>query len=333
MKVFEIREPGTITSLRPATRKNPVPGPGQVAIEMRAASLNYRDLLILKGQYPNLRLPLIPLSDGAGTVIATGPGVSRVGVGDRVAGIFNQNWIDGPPPRRALALGGDRDGMLTEQVLLPEEGVVKIPSVLSFEEAATLPCAAVTAWNALFVQGDLRPGQTVLVLGTGGVSLFALQFAKMAGARVIVTSSSDSKLEKAARLGADAGINYRSRAEWDKEVLERTDGEGVDHVIEVGGAGTLSRSLACTRPGGHVAVIGVLSGGQAEIPVFPLLSKQLILKGVYVGSRAHFEAMLGAIVQNHLHPVIDRVLPFPEAHEAFRVMEEGNFTGKICLRF
>lgn len=333
MKVFEIREPGTITGLRPATRENPVPGPGQVAIEMRAASLNYRDLLILKGQYPNLKLPLIPLSDGAGTVIATGPGVSRVGVGDRVAGIFNQNWIDGPPPRRALALGGDRDGMLTEQVLLPEEGVVKIPSVLSFEEAATLPCAAVTAWNALFVQGDLRPGQTVLVLGTGGVSLFALQFAKMAGARVIVTSSSDSKLEKAARLGADAGINYRSRPEWDKEVLERTDGEGVDHVVEVGGAGTLSRSLACTRPGGHVAVIGVLSGGQAEIPVFPLLSKQLSLKGVYVGSRAHFEAMLGAIVQNGLHPVIDRVLPFPEAHEAFRVMEEGNFTGKICLRF
>ncbi|MDA8111876.1 MAG: NAD(P)-dependent alcohol dehydrogenase [Nitrospiraceae bacterium] len=333
MNVFEIRDPGLITSLRPASRETPVPGPGQVVVEMKAASLNFRDLLVLKGQYPNLRLPVIPLSDGAGMVTATGPGVSRVELGDRVAGIFNQNWIDGPPPRRALALGGDRDGVLSEQLLLPEEGVVKIPPSLSFEEAATLPCAAVTAWNALFVSGQLRPGQTVLVLGTGGVSLFALQFAKMAGARVIVTSSSDSKLEKAARLGADEGINYRTRPEWEKEVLARTDGEGVDHTIEVGGAGTLSRSLACTRPGGHVAVIGVLTGGQAEIPVFPLLSKQLRLQGVYVGSRAHFEAMLGAIVQNGLHPVIDRVLPFAEAPEAFRALEQGNFTGKICLRF
>ena len=222
MKVFEIRDPGTPGALRPTDREEPVPGPGEVLIEIRAASLNYRDLLILRGHYPNLRLPLIPLSDGAGTVVATGPGVSRVKIGDRVAGTFHQNWIDGPPPRHAIALGGDRDGVLAERVLLPEEGLVRIPDSLSFEEAATLPCAAVTAWNALFVQGSLRPGERVLVQGTGGVSLFALQFAKMAGAEVIVTSSSDQKLEKAARLGADSGINYRTFPEWDREVLSRT---------------------------------------------------------------------------------------------------------------
>lgn len=333
MNLFEIREPGTADALRPARREPPVPGPKEVVVGIRSASLNYRDLLILHGHYPNLRLPLIPLSDGAGTVISAGPGVTRVSVGDRVAGIFNQAWIDGSPPRRPLALGGDRDGVLAEQVLLPEDGVVRIPDALSFEEAATLPCAAVTAWNALFVSGRLKPGQTVLVQGTGGVSLFALQFAKMAGARVILLSSSDRKLEKALGLGADAGINYRIHPDWEKEVLEKTGGEGVDHVIEVGGAQTLARSLAATRPQGHVAVIGVLSGGQAALPVFPLLSKQLSLSGVYVGSRAHFERMLEAIVQNGLHPVIDRVLPFGEASEAFRILEEGDFTGKICLRF
>ncbi len=333
MKVFEIHDPGTPEALRPSTREDPVPGPGQVVMELRAASLNYRDLLILRGHYPNLRLPLIPLSDGAGTVVATGPGVSRVRTGDRVAGIFNQNWIDGHPPRRAMALGGDRDGMLAERVLLPEEGLVRIPEALSFEEASTLPCAAVTAWNALFVQGGLRPGETVLVQGTGGVSLFALQFAKMAGARVIVTSSSDRKLETAALLGADTGINYRTFPEWDLEVLARTDGEGVDHVVEVGGAGTLGRSLSCTRPGGHVAVIGVLSGGQAELPVFPLLVKQLRMQGVYVGSRTHFEEMVDAIVQNGVRPRIDRVIPFASAPDAFQALADGDFTGKICLKF
>ena len=332
MNVFEIRSTGTPGGLTRARRDIPVPGPGQVVVTVRAASLNYRDLLILRGQYQNLSLPIIPLSDGSGSVEAVGPGVTRFKTGDRVAAIFNQSWIDGPAPRRPVALGGDIDGMLAEQVLLPEGGLVRIPETLSFEEAATLPCAAVTAWNALFVKGGLRPGQSVLVQGTGGVSLFALQFAKMAGARVIITSSSDEKLEKVKHLGADAGINYRTRPEWDQEVLALTDGEGVDHVIEVGGAGTLLRSLSAVRREGHVAVIGLLSGGNVGMPIFPLLGKQIRLQGVYVGSRAHFEEMLSAIALARMHPVIDRVFAFDEAPLAYQTMESGHFVGKLCLR-
>ena len=333
MRVWELAETNGIESLRQAERPDPSAGEGEVVLLMKAASLNYRDLLIAKGQYPDLRLPLIPLSDGAGTVLSVGKNVSRVKPGDRVAGIFNQNWITGESPRKALALGGDRNGVLAQQIVLPQEGVVRIPDGLSFEEAATLPCAGVTAWTALMVSGGLKPGETVLIQGTGGVSLFALQFAKMAGARTIVTSSSDRKLERVRSLGADAVINYRTTPDWDREALRLTGGLGVDHVIEVGGAETLPRSLGSVRPNGHIAVICVLSGGTAQIPLFPMLAKQVRLQGIYVGSRSYFERMNEAIVQNTLKPVIDRTFSFGEAPDAFRYMESGDHAGKIVLRF
>lgn len=293
-------------------------------VEVKAASLNYRDLLVVKGSYPNLRLPLVPLSDGAGTVLSTG---------DRVAGIFHQNWISGALPPHPLSLGGDRDGMLSRKVLLPQSGIVAIPDHLSFEEAATLPCAGVTAWNPLMVQGGLRPGESVLIQGTGGVALFALQFAKMAGARALVTSSSDRKIERARALGADSVIDLRSTPDWEKEVLRLTGGRGADHVVDLGGADTLPRSIHAARPGGHIALIGVLSGGTAPLPLFPVLAKQLRLKGVYVGSREIFEQMNEAVSFNRLRPVIDRTFPFGEVPDAFRFMESGQHAGKICLRF
>jgi NADPH:quinone reductase-like Zn-dependent oxidoreductase len=333
MRVYELAETNGIESLKQAERPDPSPGEGEVVLLMKAASLNYRDLLVAKGQYPNLRLPLVPLSDGAGIVLAVGENVSRVKPGDRVAGIFNQNWIAGESPRQALALGGDRDGVLAQQVVLPQDGVVRIPGHLSFEEASTLPCAGVTAWNALMVSGGLKPGETVLIQGTGGVSLFALQFAQMAGARTIVTSSSDRKLERVRSLGADAVINYRTTPDWDREALRLTGGLGVDHVVEVGGAETLPRSLGAVRPNGHIAVIGVLSGGSAQIPLFPMLVKQVRLQGIYVGSRLFFERMNDAISQNTLKPIIDRTFSFEEAPDAFRYMESGDHSGKIVLRF
>ena len=330
MECFEITAPGSLVR---TSRPDPKPGPGEVAIRLAAASLNYRDLMIKNGKYGNMRLPVIPLSDGAGQVVATGEGVSRVLVGDRVAGIFNQAWMQGAPPVHARALGGDMDGMLAHMVVLPETGVVRLPDSLSFEEGATLPCAAVTAWNALFVSARLTPGETVLVIGTGGVSLFALQFAKMAGARVILLSRSREKIDRIRSLGVDHAIDTTQNPQWEGEVLELTGGRGVDHVVEVGGADTLPRSLAATRHQGHVAVIGVLSGGEVRFPVFSLLARQIRLSGIYVGSREHFEAMNAAISENALHPHISRVFPFAEAPLAFRTMESGDFIGKIVLSF
>ena len=330
MECFEITAPGSLVR---TSRPDPKPGPGEVAIRLAAASLNYRDLMIKNGKYGNMRLPVIPLSDGAGQVVATGEGVSRVLVGDRVAGIFNQAWTQGAPPVHARALGGDMDGMLAQMVVLPETGVVRLPDSLSFEEGATLPCAAVTAWNALFVSARLTPGETVLVIGTGGVSLFALQFAKMAGARVILLSRSREKIDRIRSLGVDHAIDTTQNPQWEGEVLDLTGGRGVDHVVEVGGADTLPRSLAATRHQGHVAVIGVLSGGEVRFPVFSLLARQIRLSGIYVGSREHFEAMNAALSENNLHPHISRVFPFAEAPLAFRTMESGDFIGKIVLSF
>jgi NADPH:quinone reductase-like Zn-dependent oxidoreductase len=333
MKAYELAETKGIGSLRLTEREDPVPGPEEVVIEVKAASLNYRDLLVAKGAYPNLRLPLVPLSDGAGVVHAVGDLVTRTKPGDRVAGIFNQQWIAGELPSHALALGGDRDGMLSRKVLLPQEGVVTFPDHLSFEEAATLPCAGVTAWNALMVLGGILPGETVLIQGTGGVALFALQFAKMAGARTLVTSSGDNKIERARALGADGIIDTRSKPDWEKEALRMTWGRGVDHIVDLGGADTLPRSLHAARPNGHIALIGVLSGGTATLPLFPVLSKQLRLQGVYVGSRESFERMNDAIAQARMRPVIDRTFSFEEAPEAYRYMESGQHAGKICIRF
>jgi NADPH:quinone reductase-like Zn-dependent oxidoreductase len=334
MNLYEIRETKGIDSLIRIERDVPKPGAGEVLVRVRAVSLNYRDLLIAKGQYARgLKVPLIPVSDGAGEVIEVGAGVTRVQRGDRVAGIFMQNWLSGEvsPYVARSALGGSVDGVLAEYVVLNENGVVHIPTHLSYEEAATLPCAGVTAWNAL-TTWMLKPGITVLVQGTGGVSMFALQFARLAGARVIATSSSDEKLKKAGELGASDGINYRSVPDWDKAVLERTNGIGVDHIIEVGGPGTLARSLNAVRVGGRISMIGLLTGPETAVNPMPILGKQIQVQGVFVGSREMFEAMNRAIALHHLRPVVDRVFPFEEAREALRYLESGKHLGKIVIR-
>lgn len=335
MRVYEIQRFG-IADLALAERPDPrAAGEHGIVVRVKAASLNYRDLVTVKGvANPKQRLPLVPLSDGAGEVVAVGDRVKRVKVGDRVAGIFFQAWLAGERNERNArsALGGHLDGMLAEYVTLDENGVVHIPAHLSYEEAATLPCAAVTAWNALVRVGKIVAGEIVLVLGTGGVSIFALQFARMAGARVIVTSSSDEKLGKALSLGANDGINYRTTPEWDARVRELTDGRGADHVIEVGGGGTLPRSLNAVRMGGFVALIGILTGGKTEINPMPILTKNIHLDGIYVGSREMFEEMNRAIALHELRPAIDRVFDFTEAREALEYMESAAHFGKIVIR-
>ena len=320
-------------NLKKVERPDPTPGPGQVVVRVRAVSLNFRDLMVTKGIYnPKMPLPRVPCSDGAGDVIAVGAGVSRVRAGDRVAGIFHQKWLAGQVTE-ALArstLGGDLDGMISEQVLLSEDGVVPIPEHLSFAEAATLPCAAVTAWNAL-VEGGVKAGDTVLVQGTGGVSIFALQFARLAGARVFVTSGSDTKLNRALEMGATAGTNYKKDPDWEKWARQQT-GVGVDHVVEVGGAGTLERSIKAVRVGGHIALIGVLTGPGTVNPL-PILMKSVRLRGIFVGSRSMFEDMNRAISAAKLRPVIDRAFPFAEFPAALKYMENAAHFGKIVVEF
>jgi NADPH:quinone reductase-like Zn-dependent oxidoreductase len=314
--------------------------PGKVLVRVHAVSLNFRDLMVVKGLYnPKMQLPRVLCSDGAGEVVTVGDGVDRVKLGDRVCGIFMQRWIEGPltAEKSKQALGGDVDGMLAEYVTLDEAGVVKFPEHLSFEEAATLPCAGVTAWNALHHAGNpaspAMRGETVLIQGTGGVSIFALQFAKLLGAKVIGTSSSEEKLKRAYELGMDAGCNYREQPEWSRWAMEMTAGRGVNRVIEVGGAGTFAQSLRAVGVGGLVAQIGVLSGGMAESAALaPILHKQIRVQGIYVGSHAMFEEMNEAIANAHLRPVVDRVFAFEEVREALAVMESGAHFGKIVIR-
>jgi NADPH:quinone reductase-like Zn-dependent oxidoreductase len=312
---------------------SPQPQHGQVLIRMRAWSLNYRDLMVAKGQYGagGTRAGLVPLSDGAGEVVAVGPGVTRVKPGDRVCPTFMQGWLGGEviPEARRQALGGGIDGILAEEVVASEQDLVLIPPHLSFEEAATLPCAAVTAWNALYGGRPLRTGETVLVLGTGGVSIFALQFAHAAGARVIATSSSDAKLERARALGAAEGVNYREQPDWQHAVRELTGGRGVDYVVEVGGAGTLARSIEALRIGGEIGLIGVLTGGQ--IDPAPVMRRNVTLRGIFVGSREMFEAMNRAIAHHGIRPVIDRVFRFEQAAEAYRHLEGASHVGKVVI--
>jgi NADPH:quinone reductase-like Zn-dependent oxidoreductase len=313
---------------------DPSPGPGQAVVRVRACSLNFRDLLVARGSYGRaVKAPLTPLSDGAGEVIAVGEGVTRVKAGDRVCGMFFQRWVDGEidDEKAASAMGGAINGMLAEQVRLDAAGLVHAPRHLSFEEAATLPCAAVTAWNALFHSGRLQPGESVLVQGSGGVSVFALQFAKMAGARVIATSSSDVKLDRLKAMGADALVNYKATPDWDRPARAFTSGIGVDHVIEVGGAGTLPLSLKAVRRAGHIALIGVLSGG-GEIDPRTIFVKSVRVQGIYVGSRKMFEEMNRAIEASGMRPVIDRVFDFEQTIEAMRYMESGSHFGKVCIR-
>ncbi len=315
--------------------EKPMPGPGQVLVRMRAASLNYRDLMTVKGTYGGPpRRGLVPLSDGAGEVEAVGPGTTLFKAGDRVCPIFCQSWLGGglTEANTAGALGGTLDGVLSDSVVLHETGLVAIPEHLSFEEAATLPCAAVTAWHSLRHVGDVTAGDTVLVQGTGGVSIFALQFAAMMGARVIGTSSSDEKLERARGLGLDAAINYRTVPEWQDEVLRLTGGLGVDHVVEVGGAGTLARSIRAARVGGSIGIIGVLTG-KSEIDPTAILFRRVGLRGVYVGSREMFEVMNRAIALHGMRPVLDSTFPFERARDAWRHLEGATHFGKIVIRF
>jgi NADPH:quinone reductase-like Zn-dependent oxidoreductase len=334
VKVYEIRGKFGLESLAVADRPQPQPGPHEVLIRVKAVSLNYRDLLVVKGAYnPKMPLPRVPCSDAAGEVAAVGDGVRRVRPGQRVAGLFMPAWLSGEVTESAArsALGGAVDGVLAESIVLHEDGVVAVPDHLSDEEAATLPCAAVTAWHALVTEGGVKPGDTVLVQGTGGVSLFALQFARLAGARVIATSSRDDKLERVRALGASAGINYKTTPEWGDKARELS-GAGVDHVVEVGGAGTLAQSLKAVRLGGRISLIGVLSGGAGQVSLFPVLMKNVRIQGIYVGSREMFEAMNRAIAAHQLHPVVDRVFPFDQAPEAFRHLESGSHFGKVCIR-
>lgn len=335
MKSFEIHEFG-IENLVLADRAEPEPGPREVLVRLKAASLNYRDLTLVQGTYnPKLKRPLVPLSDGVGVVEKTGPGVTRFRPGDRVAGCFFQQWIDGPNTKEKgrSALGGAIDGVAREYAVFSEDGLVSIPAFLTDEQAASLPCAAVTAWHALFEERPVLPGETVLLLGTGGVSIFALQLAVLAGLRVIVTSSSDAKLAHAKDLGAHATINYKAIPEWGEQARKLAGGEGVDHVVEVGGSGTMAHSLRAVRIQGTISVIGVLSGREAGISPGSILMNSIRMQGIYVGSRAMFERLLRAIDLHRMQPVIDRTFPFADLKAALLYMESQQHFGKICLKF
>jgi NADPH:quinone reductase-like Zn-dependent oxidoreductase len=333
MKAYQLTAMTGPDALRLVDLPEPKPAPGQVLVRVRATSLNYRDLLVSDGRYGKVALPLIHLSDGAGEIAAVGQGVTRWKTGDRVAGTFFQGWQSGPFRREMTntALGGALNGMLAEYVALSESGVVAIPPHLSFEEAATLPCAALTAWQALVTRGNVSADETVLLLGTGGVSIFALQFAKMHGARVIITSSSDEKLARAEALGADETINYRSTPDWEKEVFRLTGEAGVDQVVEVGGAGTFVKTLRSVAPGGQVHVVGGVSGFTGDVPLGEIIRKLVIVRGIYVGSRAMFEAMNRAITLHQTRPVVDRVFAFAEAPAAYQYQQSGKHFGKIVI--
>lgn len=337
MKAYAIEQGVTgLQALRAVELADPKPEPTQILLRIRATSLNYRDILILNGRYGSgqSKRDTIPLSDGAGEVVAVGKNVTRFKPGDRAAGTFFQNWVDGLPTASELrpALGAGIDGMLAEFVAVEERDAVALPPSLTFEEAATLPCAGVTAWNALMHAGrPVRPGDIVLVQGTGGVSILALQFARAAGARVIATSSSDEKLARAKALGATDGVNYRTHPDWEKEVLSLTKGRGVDCVVEVGGIKTLPKSMDCVAYSGKIAMIGVLSGFEGSANPHPVMRKGAHMHGIMVGNRAMFEAMNAAIETNGIKPAIDKVFPFADAAKAYAYQEAQSHFGKVII--
>ena len=334
MRAYEIGAPGGIDALALNERPVPEPAADQILVAMKASAINYRDLSTIEDPAARgIPYPRIPNSDGAGEVIAVGDRVTRFRPGDRVAGCFFQDWSDGGITATAMAsaLGGPLDGVLAERVVFSQQGAVPVPQHLSYEEAATLPCAGLTAWNCLIEQGRLGAGQTALFLGTGGVSIFGLQIAKMSGARAIVTSSSDAKLERARALGADATINYRDTPDWERRVLELTDGRGVDVTIETGGAGTLEKTIDATRVGGVIALIGVLTGG--AINPTGIMRKSIRLQGVYVGNRRMFEDMNSAFALNQLRPIVDHMFDFEDARNAFHAMRAAGHFGKLVVRF
>jgi NADPH:quinone reductase-like Zn-dependent oxidoreductase len=335
VKAYEIQQFG-IDNLALVEREMPQPAENEVLVKFRAASLNYRDVMVVSGEYnPRMKLPAIPFSDAAGEIVEVGNSVTKWQVGTRVCSTITPGWIDGEPTaeKAKSAIGAGRaDGVLREYATFNEESVVRAPEYLSFDEASTLPCAGVTAWNALVISGGVKAGDRVLTLGTGGVSVFAIQFAKYFGAKVIVTSSSDKKLEKARQLGADETINYREHQDWDEIVLEMTGGIGVDHVIEVGGMGTLQRSVKAVRVGGHIAMIGALDTTGEFNPV-PVFMKGIRMQGIFVGSRKMFEDMNAMIESSGLRPAIDRTFAFDEVREALKYMANGSHFGKIVVSF
>jgi NADPH:quinone reductase-like Zn-dependent oxidoreductase len=335
MRVFQIEGDWGLDHLRLSTRPQPELGPGQVLLKMKASSLNYRDLVVPHRGYGNRTgaLPLIPVSDGVGDVVAVGAGVSRVAVGDRVCPAFFQRWIAGEATLERLtgSLGGPIDGTMAEYMCLSEEGVARAPAHLTDIEAATLPCAALTAWSAVVTQGKIGPGDRLLVQGCGGVALFAVAFARLLGAHVTVITSSDERAERVRGLGADATVNYRAVPEWAQATREITAGAGYDLILELGGERTLPQSLKCVRPGGTIAMIGVLSGGTMTASLGMIVTRQVRLQGITVGSRDGFEAMLRAVAQHRLRPVVDRVFAFEELKAALARLGSGTQFGKICI--
>ena len=335
MKVYEINEFG-IEKITLTERDEPKPEANQVKVKFHAASLNYRDLMMIKGAYnPKLKTPLVPFSDGAGEVVEIGESVTKFKIGDRVTPIFMQGWIDGEISfkKAKTTLGGDLDGVLREFGTFDENGLVCIPDHFSYEEAATLPCAAVTAYHALFESGRMKSDDSILLQGTGGVSIFALQLAATLGTKIIITSSSDEKLQKAKEMGADDLINYKETEDWDKAVLDLTEKRGVDHIVEVGGAGTMQKSVNAVKMGGHIAVIGALAG-KGDFNPTSVLMKSVRLQGIFVGSRQMFEDMNRYLCNhNHIKPVIDKTFEFEEVKDALKFMESGSHFGKIVVKF
>lgn len=335
MRAWHLTSEHGIDALQLVEGPSPHPGPGEVAVRVRASSINFRDLSTIENAGARgIGFPFVPNSDSASEVIALGDGVTGLSVGDRVAGCFFQDWEAGEcsPEAMASALGGALPGVLAEEVVLSARGVVPLPEGLSYEEAATLPCAALTAWHALTRPRPVVPGETVLLLGTGGVSVFAQQFCAMMGARTIVTSSSDDKLARMRGLGAAGTINYRASPEWEDDVLAMTGGRGVDRVVEVGGPGTLQRSIASTRIGGTVVLIGILTGPAGQVVPTDIMRKSLTVRGIYVGPRTMFIEMNRAIAAHGLRPVVDHVVPFEEAPDAYRAMRAAGHFGKIVIR-
>ncbi|MDX1958419.1 MAG: NAD(P)-dependent alcohol dehydrogenase [Leptospiraceae bacterium] len=336
MKVIEISRSFGIENLRLVTRHEPeVLSPQHVLVQMKAASLNYRDYLVITGKYnPKFKLPLIPLSDGAGEIIAVGNDVQGFSVGDRVISTFAEDWQEGEGKNEEIrnALGGPKDGTLCEKKVFHSKSLVKIPDYLSYEEAATLPCAALTAWNSFKEFGNLSTGQTVLIQGTGGVSLFGLQIGKALGARIIATSSSEEKLQKLKDLGAIDTINYKEFPEWGKIVKEKTGGIGVDHVLEVGGLGTLEQSIKATRPFGQISLIGVLSGNDKPVNLLPVIMNNIKLQGILVGSKMSLVRLCSSFENWKIKPVIDRVFNIDEAIKAIEYLKSGNHFGKIVIK-
>jgi NADPH:quinone reductase-like Zn-dependent oxidoreductase len=338
MRGLQVTEPWGLDRLEVVEMADPAPGPGEVLVRMKAVSLNYRDFLMVGGVYgraPAMIGPVIPFSDGCGVVEQVGPGVTRFAVGDRVATMFFQGWISGPPTleKVSTALGLPIPGAGRELAVFSQEGLSKVPEFLSDEEVSTLPCAALTAWRALFEDARPQPGDTVVLQGTGGVSIFGLQFAHAAGLRTLITSSSDEKLERAKALGADVGVNYRTTPEWAKPVREATGGVGADVILEVGGGGTIEQSMRAIRIGGHIAIIGVVAGAGNPFNPASLIGNSAKLQGLSVGSREMFEAMCRAIELHHIAPVVDKVFPWTQARAAFEAMAGGEHFGKIVLTF